>query len=397
MKQFCLSIGLLLLACTPAFAQPFLMGYFPQWGLYQDPPYTVHSLVASGAAGLLSQIDYAQGSVTGGRCGIADANADLNFSFPAQQSVNGVADQPSQPLRGDFHQLQELKQRYPDLRILISLEGRAESFEQAALPQSREAFVASCIDTFLRGHFASGIHAPGLFDGIDLDWEFPRKEDSGNFIALLAEFRRQLNALDPTLLLTIAAGPSPGMYHDVDMGAASTYLDEIGLMNYDYNGPWRHETGFIAPLYTPDNDPEPHHDVDSTVHAYLSAGVPAHKLLLGLPFYGYGWQSVPPADHGLFQPGKAIHADRPWSYLRQLEDTSALYRDPRSQAPWLYDGHTFWTFEDPVSVTFKARYATDHRLLGMMIWELSNDSQNADLLKSLAGKVHAPPEKTGSQ
>ena len=64
-----------------------LVGYFPQWGLYGDTPYTVKALVESRGAGMLDQINYAQGFVTNGRCSIADPNADMNHPFDAASSV----------------------------------------------------------------------------------------------------------------------------------------------------------------------------------------------------------------------------------------------------------------------------------------------------------------------
>jgi chitinase len=362
------------------------VGYFPQWGIYDQPQYFVKNLVESGAVSLLDQLNYAQGFIVKARCSVADPNADIQMTYTAANSVDGSSDDPSAPLRGSFHQLQELKKRYPQLKILISLEGKAAGFAEAAKPENRVAFVASCIDMFVRGHLAPGVEAAGIFDGFDVDWEYPGEEDAANYSALLTEFRKQLDAVRPGLRLTIAAGPSPNMYHGVDFAEVAKTVDLIGLMNYDYSGPWHKETGFHAPLYS-----EHGGNADGTVRAYEEEGVPPEKLLLGVPFYGYSWKSVGSENHGLFQPGEAIHEDRPYSYIQTLVKTSTVYRDPTAKAPWLYDGDTFWTYEDPISARFKGAYAEQHHLGGVMVWHLGEDTSDGQLLKAVHEGMHALP------
>lgn len=396
MRRFSFSSLLLLSLLLPGISalsaktrspqKPVLVGYFPQWGIYNDPQYFVKNLAKNGGAALLDQLNYAQGFIVNARCAVADPNADLNLTYTAGNSVDGKPDHPSSRFRGGFHQLQKLKKRYPKLEILISLEGKAPSFAEAARPENRAAFVSSCIDMFVRGHFAPGIKAGGIFDGFDVDWEFPQPEDVPNYLALLQEFRKQLDATRSGLRLTIAAGPSPRMYHGVDFSAVASVVDLIGLMNYDYSGPWHKETGFHAPLYS-----EHGGSGDRSIHEYEEAGVPAQKLLLGIPFYGYSWNSVEDENHGLFQPGEAVHQDRPYRYIQTLIDSSEVFRDPSAQAPWLYDGDTFWTYEDPVSARFKSEYARQQRLAGVMVWELGEDSSDAQLLKAVSAGLRGLP------
>src|SRR5579871_453552 len=339
-------------------SHPVVVGYFPQWGIYYKQPYYVKTLIANGSARRLDQINYSQGSVGGGRCSLADPNADLNTPFTAETSVNGLADNADGIFRGYFHQLAELKSRYPRLKILISLEGRAADFAEDAKPENRRAFVASCVDTFIRGHFAPGVDRPGLFDGFDVDWESPQAADAENFRALLKEFREQMNAVRPGLRLSIAVDQAPETLGGTNFAAISMLVDQVGVMNYDYAGPWSKTTGFLAPLFANRHALS----VERSITSYKASGVPAEKLLMGVPFYGYSWEAVSGANNGLFQPGRAVHADKPYNYIRTLAAPSSMYRDPRSQAPWLFDGETFWTYEDPVSVRYKVSYASRQRL-----------------------------------
>ena len=417
-------------------AKTKLVGYFGQWGLYTDPPYTLKDLAANRSAAMLDQLNYAQGFVTGGRCSIADPNADLNHGFAARDSVNGVADEPGTAFRGHLHQLAELKQAYPRMKVLISLEGHAPDFAFDAQPENRRAFVASCVDLFIKGQLAEKVSAPGLFDGIDVDWEYPHGPDAANFVALLTELRAAMDAVRPGLMLSVAVGPGPRMYDGVDFGAVAAQVDEIGVMTYDFAGPWMQSTGFIAPLYNVPLPAEafeaegsgrtaaartaiptganptasttaaaeraipaqalpagklaaapPRGGTAASVQAFVGAGVPAAKLLMGVPFYGYGWTQVPEVATGVFQEGTPVRGDRPYRYIQSLAAKSKVYRDPASETPWLFDGDAFWTFDDAVSVRAKGTYAVQHELGGLMIWELSGDTADSQLLRAARGSL----------
>ena len=371
-----------------------MVGYFPQWGLYDEHPYIAKSLVTTGSAARLDQINYAQGSVQGGHCSVADPNADLENTFTAEESVDGRADNAKSPFQGYFHQLKELKARYPRLKILISLEGKAADFAEDAKPQNRRAFVASCMNTFVRGHFAKGVTESGIFDGFDLDWESPQREDAANFRALLEEFRKQMAVFEGSehrkLLLSVAVGQAPEMLPGTDFAAIGRLVDEVGVMNYDYAGPWSPTTGFVAPLFTDPRGPGADYSIEHSIASYKAAGVPEKKLLMGLPFYGYSWTEVSDENNGLAQAGKGDHADQPYHYIRALDASFATFRDKRTKAPWRYDGETFWTFEDPVSVRYKVSYASNQHLGGVMIWELSGDTEDAELLHTVYRSLRRP-------
>lgn len=367
----------------PVAGVPEIVGYFPQDGIY-NRRYLPIDLVKSGAIRALTQIDYAQGNIRDNACVIADPQADINFRFKAEDSIDGVADAPDAPLKGDFHQLQLLRKRYPKVRLLISLEGHRADFEEAAKPENRVSFVHSCVERFLEGHVAPGLEIGNVFEGIDVDWEYPDTDHAGDYLALLAEFRRQMDALQPGLTLSIASGAARKHIDPIDWKRVAQSVDQIGVMAYDFQGPWSHNTGFVAPLLSDDPNRE---TVATIMETYLAAGVPSRKLLLGLPFYAYEWHNVPDnGNHGLHSQGDPVRGDLNQSSVTSLLDESPnakLYRDPVSHAPWIYDGDHFMTFEDTASLKVKAQYARDHHLGGMMIWELSSDTNDAQLLRAL--------------
>jgi chitinase len=147
----------------------------------------------------------------------------------------------------------------------------------------------------------------------------------------------------------------------------------------------------LAPLFS--DDPRDPPSIEKSIAAYEAAGVPAKKILMGLPFYGYSWTEVEAGNSGLFQKGTAVEQDRSYSHIRSIAPNFSTYREELSQAPWLFDGRTFWTFEDPVSIRFKASYAARQHLGGLMIWELSGDTADAELLNVAYRSLHDPLEE----
>ena len=105
--------------------RPLVVGYFSNSSFHIRTPFYLKSLLDSSSAKHLDQINYASASVRGGRCSLSDPVADLESAYSAEDSVDGTADDAGSPFRGYLHQLEELKRRYPRLKIFISLEGRA--------------------------------------------------------------------------------------------------------------------------------------------------------------------------------------------------------------------------------------------------------------------------------
>ncbi len=367
-----------------------VVGYFPQWGVYEQRFLPV-DLVRSGAIRLLTQVDYAQTNIRDNACVIADPQADTNLVFAAADSIDGKADATTAALRGNLHQMQLLHARYPQVHLLISIEGKQSLFEDAARPENRVAFVRSCIAKYLEGHLAPGIEMGRVFSGIDVDWEYPNADHADDFYGLLAEFRRQMNALRPGLMLSIASSANSKSITPIDWKRVASSVDEIGVMTYDFEGPWSHTTGFVAPLRMADPQGA---SAATVIEAYMDAGAPAAKLLLGVPFYAYQWHNV--ADngtHGLYAKGDPLRGNKNQSTASALlaaSPAARLYRDPVSASPWIYDGDNFLTFDDDVSLHAKARYAEREHLGGVMIWELSGDTDDVKLLRSLATPESAP-------
>jgi chitinase len=177
----------------------------------------------------------------------------------------------------------------------------------ASTTAQRQALAASCISMFVSGNIAPGITAPGLFDGFNIDWEFPTATDTQNFTALLQEFRHQLDVLGQTTgkhyVLSFDGPAGAQNYVNIDLRNAAKPVDFITIDGYNYAGSWDTQTNDASPLFDSKQDPLYGQglDIDSTVDAYLQAGVPPYKYTMGVPLYGAGWTAVPNANHGLYQ------------------------------------------------------------------------------------------------
>jgi chitinase len=403
--------------------------YFTQWSVY-GRNYHVKNIDQSGAAAKLTFINYAFGNVyDDGRCGIinraesgngdgGDAYADYQKSYDAASSVDGVGDMWDQPLKGNFNQLRKLKARHPQIKLFISLGGWtwSKNFSRySTTAAARQTMVSSCIDIYLKGNLPVGDGAGGagaavgVFDGIDIDWEYPggggqpyntvSPDDKRNFTLLLAEFRRQLNVLTSQTgrpyYLTIAAGAGADKIDNTEPAQYSQSLDWINLMAYDYHGGFEPQgpTNFQSNLHMDPNNPATGvvktYATETAVNKLLAAGVPAQKLVIGIPFYGRGWTGVANGGvNGLYQraTGPAFG-----TYEAGIEDYKVLaprnapkFYHPVTKQLWTYNGSEFWSFDDPTVIATKAAYVNSLGLGGLFSWSLDGDDAAATLVKETA-------------
>lgn len=397
-----------------------VVAYFTQWGIYSG--FFEKNLVTSGTAGRLTTIDYAFSNISPDlQCASGDTWADYQRPFAATESVNGQADSYGQTLAGNFNQLRELKQLYPNLKIMISIGGWTWSgnFSAAAEPQNRAAFVKSCIDQFIQGNLpqvdgdtsGGAGSAAGVFDGFDIDWEYPDNpgdgnaygpQDTANFTGLLAEFRTQLDALGKQTgkhyLLSAALPAGQDKYDNIQLGQIGRSLDWGNLMTYDMHGTWD-ATGpadFNAPLFCDPRDPSlapaNTYCINHAVMDYLKAGFPAHKLVLGVPLYGHGWTNVPNVNHGLFQSSPnmapASLGGGTANYDQLVTLNMPRYFDPLSMTAWYYDGTNFWSYDDPQSISIKMAYVKLLGLGGAMAWSLDGDTSTGTLMNAIYQGLH---------
>jgi chitinase len=428
----CLTILMLIFTSMPyaRAEQPknekVLGGWFEEWSIYYAG-YNIANLQQNGVAEKLTHLFYAFANVTTTptpACSIADSWAD--YQTPYLPSVNG---RPyAGPVYGNFAAIQQLKQLHPKLKVIMSMGGAnatnlAAFVTASSTAAGRKSLASSCIDMFIKGNIAAGVTAPGLFDGFNIDWEFPTAADTKNFTALLAEFRTQLNTLSAKThkqySLSFDGPAGEQNYTNIDLKKAAEQVDFITIDGYNYAGSWDTQTNHASPLFDAKKNPDYGQklDIDATVNAYLKAGVPPSKYTMGVPAYGAGWTGVPNVGHGLYQnstgpspvplangtgectdlsgntagcdllltPGTATYA----SLANLASHGYKTWFDASRIAVSLYDPstETFYTYDNPDTAFLKMLYVdikVPGGLGGAYVWALKDDDANGTLVKTMA-------------
>ena len=319
----------------------------------------------------------------------------IDYAFARIEANRVLLDRPG--AAADLARLRALKQQNPQLKVMVSIGGwTADGFSDAALTAaSRHQFSRSVSDLLQQYDL----------DGVDLDWEYPgqgvagikyRESDKQNFTLLLQSLRQELDAAGAArakagsnhYLLTIAAADREYFDH-VEMPRLHVYLDWVNEMAYDFFNSLTPTTGHQAGLYRSQFAAPTDRTAAAAVEQYLAAGVPAGKIVLGVPFYGRGFAGVTPRNNGINQP-----YERSEDFVSYAELVARFigkqgfvrYWDAQAQAPYLWNSASrrFITYDDAQSIAAKRCYVQAMHLGGMMFWELPLD-KNDELLDVVAG------------
>lgn len=352
-------------------------GYYPSW---------TGTALADIPLDHMTDLLYAFATIEDGRAVLANGDADA-------RNIAAFA---------------EAKAAHPHLRVEASIGGwGAAGFSEAcASHASRRTFVDSCIELFFHEH--------SVFDGIDLDWEYPvsggpdnltySPSDRHNFTLLLHDLRRALDqegrrcGRRPVLTAALPAGrlQSAGPYdpnESFELRQVGHVLDWINLMTYDLENGYSTLTGFNAPLRPDPADPTPEiikrYNSDVTaVEYYRMHGVPADRIVLGEPFFSEAFTTSSSDNHGLYQPVVERTSAPSWTTIKDelLHDPAwSQHWSRTAQAPWLFnaDTGTFVTYDDPRSLQIKSSFAERADLRGVFTWALGQDDAQHSLLTAM--------------
>ena len=279
----------------------------------------------------------------------------LNYAFGSvNESFNGVnIDNPER-----LKQMVALKKKNPKLKVLLSIGGWGSGrfSEMAGCSENRKRFAEDCKRV---------VKEYGL-DGIDIDWEYPTQssakissspDDTKNYTLMMRDIRKAIGKKQLLTCATVASGEY------IDFKDCIQYIDLVNVMSYDMANPPKHHSA----LYP--SDISGWMTTSQAVESHLKKGVPANKLVVGMPFYGRGDQKYHAyvKNHNL-----KLNVHEKWSEA--------------SQVPYLEDekGNMVFGFENPKSLAIKCQYVIDHHLRGGMYWEYADDNSQGDFRNILA-------------
>ncbi|MFI1971933.1 chitinase [Streptomyces cinnamoneus] len=363
-----------------------VVGYFTNWGVYERN-YHVKNIETSGSAAKLTHINYAFGNVTGGKCAIGDAYADYDKFYDAAGSVDGKADSwDNGALRGNFNQLRKLKKMHPGLKVVWSFGGWTWSGGFGEAAKNPAAFAESCYGLVKDPRWAD------VFDGIDIDWEYPNAcgltcDTSGRaaFRDVMAALRARFGGSNLVTAAITADASAGGKIEAADYAGAARSVDWYNPMTYDYFGAWEAKgpTAPHSPLTSYTGIPKAGFNTEATIQKLTSLGVPPAKLLLGIGFYGRGWTGVTRST-----PGGTATGPAKGTYEDGFED----YRILKTKCPangtvggtaYAKCGSDWWSYDTPSTIAGKTAYKNRQGLGGTFFWELSGDTADGELIKAI--------------
>lgn len=274
----------------------------------------------------------------------------------------------------------QIRKWNPDLRIVLSM-----------VQPERDAFTVCCATEEMREKAAAALAEAAVkygLDGIDLDWEYPcvpsnnsavSPDDKHNFTLFCKAIRRHLDAIGgKKYYLTIAAGADLYYVNCVEIPQLMECLDYINIMTYDLKCGFHALAGHHTSLFSKPADVFMN-SCAQALELFVKYGAPADRILMGAAFYSRKWENLKDNEnHGLLElcpNGGGYGPDYDILVKDYINKNGYVeYWDDEAKAPWLFNGSTFLSYDDPRSLKEKAAFVKEKGYGGIFYWEHKCDS-----------------------
>ncbi|EEH34600.1 endochitinase [Paracoccidioides lutzii Pb01] len=332
--------------------------YYPNWRIYDGKPPSSLSL------GYVSHVFYAFAWVK------EDGTVYLSDEYADEQiPVDGTY--------GCLNSFIQLKWQFPEMKILLSIGGGGEGSQNFACVARNALSVEKFVET------TTDLAIKFRLDGFDVNWEHPETpQEAADYFCLLARLREQFPS--PDYLLTTTMAGAQWALQNINLTFIHQYVDYINLMAFDFAGHWMRQSGHHAQLFTQQTNPYNQDaciiSADSGVSYVMGQGVPAYKILLGIPVYGHAF----PGTNGINQPyegpGGTELEEMVIDYCHLPQGGPEMHDDALGAAycvDWIDEGDGaagFISYDSTKSVQCKARYAKQKGLGGLFYWDIGADA-----------------------
>lgn len=199
------------------------------------------------------------------------------------------------------------------------------------------------------------------FEGVDIDFEYILAEDKIPFVNFVRDIRTAVNELGYPVSVALAPKTSDTqtglLYEGKDYALLGEAADYVLLMTYEW--------GYT---YGPPMAVAPINKVEEVV-TYALTKIPASKINLGIPNYGYDWTL--PFERGV---SKATTIGNVQAVQIAIEHGASIQFDEIAMSPYFHyttNGleHEVW-FEDVRSLSAKFELVKKYNLRGMSYWQI---------------------------
>lgn len=352
--------------CSCFFIAMISSVYFSNWSVYQRKHFAIDI-----PAHQITHLFYAFIGIdtTTGRVRLTDEWCDVQM--PTESLKSGK-------LTGNLQQLFQIKQQNRHVKTMMSIGGwGTDGLFQAIVSDGNKLanFVDSVADFVLEYGF----------DGVDIDWEYPRNShENSKLIELLLHIRTKLDKVDKRLLLSMALPAGNEQLDVLDLNTINRYVSFFNVMCYDFAGQgWASHTAYHSNLFG-DNGENSLNGAD-VLKRYTAAGVPNKKLIMGMPLYGRQF-------HGVKTPQVGEPFTKKDGEVNEIIDYKKLpigkeYVDLQRVSAYSYDGDRFITYDNEQTTRIKAQYLKLNGFGGGMWWDSAGDNKDHSLVGAFVYQV----------